>query len=247
MIEHSETPVEKSDLTDERNDYIERVKYDLWVALVSREVSLLGRKEVLTGKAKFGILGDGKEVAQVAMAHAFKEGDWRSGYYRDQTFMFATGLSKIEDFFAQLYADTENDPFSGGRQMNSHYATRTFDTSTGEWMDHTSSKNISADISCTGGQMARALGLALASKKFREINDVPNIELLSNNGNEVCFCTIGDASTSEGAFWETMNAAAVMKVPLITAVWDDGYGISVPIDLQTVKKSISNLKKLLKR
>jgi pyruvate/2-oxoglutarate/acetoin dehydrogenase E1 component/TPP-dependent pyruvate/acetoin dehydrogenase alpha subunit len=239
MIENSDTPVEHTVVAGSRNDYIDRVKNDLWVAMVSREASLLGRKEVLTGKAKFGILGDGKEVAQVAMAHAFKEGDWRSGYYRDQTFMFAAGLSEVEDFFAQLYADTENDPFSGGRQMNSHYATPTFDRASGEWLNHVNLKNISADISCTGGQMARALGLALASKKFKEIKGVPNAEKLSNNGNEVCFCTIGDASTSEGAFWETMNAAAVMKVPLVTAVWDDGYGISVPIELQTVKASIS--------
>lgn len=239
MIEHSETPIEETDLITEKDDYIERVKQDLWVAMVSREASLLGRKEVLTGKAKFGILGDGKEVAQVAMAHAFKKGDWRSGYYRDQTFMFASGLSKVEDFFAQLYADTENDPFSAGRQMNSHYATPTYNNESGEWLDHVNLKNISADVSCTGGQMARALGLALASKKFKEIEGIKGADQLSNNGNEVCFCTIGDASTSEGAFWETMNAAAVMKVPLVTAVWDDGYGISVPIELQTVKQSIS--------
>lgn len=239
MIEHSETPIENGDIINENDDYIERIRQDLWISLVSREASLMGRKEVLTGKAKFGILGDGKEVAQVAMARSFKQGDWRSGYYRDQTFMFAAGLSKLEDFFAQLYADTENDPFSAGRQMNSHYATRTFDEESGEWLDHVNLKNISADVSCTGGQMARALGLALASKKFREIKGIPGADKLSDDGREVCFCTIGDASTSEGAFWETMNAAAVMKVPLVTAVWDDGYGISVPTELQTVKKSIS--------
>lgn len=221
------------------NAYIEQVKQDLWICLVSREISLLGRKEVLSGKAKFGILGDGKEVPQVAMARAFKEGDWRSGYYRDQTFMFATGLASHLDFFAQLYADSENDPFSGGRQMNNHYVTRNFDSKTGERTDLVNQKNISADISSTAGQMGRALGLALASKKFRQNPDIKDIEKFSNNGEEVCFCTIGDASTSEGSFWETINAAAVMKVPLLTAVWDDGYGISVPTKYQTVRGSIS--------
>jgi pyruvate/2-oxoglutarate/acetoin dehydrogenase E1 component/TPP-dependent pyruvate/acetoin dehydrogenase alpha subunit len=220
-------------------DYLERVKHDLWICLISREASILGRKEVLTGKAKFGILGDGKEVAQVAMAHNFKKGDWRSGYYRDQTFMMAAGLCTVEDFFSQLYADSVNDPFSGGRQMNSHYATPNYDMESGAWINLANQKNISADISCTGGQMARALGLALASRKFKEIGAFPDREKLSSNGNEICFCTIGDASTSEGTFWEVMNAACVLKVPLLTAVWDDGYGISVPIELQTVKGSIS--------
>ena len=216
-----------------RNEVLE----DYRLALVSREASLMGRKEVLTGKAKFGILGDGKELAQIAMAKAFMPGDWRAGYYRDQTFMMAAGLSDVEQYFSQLYADCDNDPFSGGRQMNSHYATPTIDQD-GNWLRHTDLKNVSADISCTGGQMARALGLALASKYFRNV-EVPHSEHLSNNGNEICFCTIGDSSTSEGVFWETMNAAAVMKVPLLVAVWDDGYGISVPIELQTVKSSIS--------
>lgn len=210
---------------------------DYMICLMSREASLLGRKEVLTGKAKFGILGDGKEVPQVAMARAFRKGDWRSGYYRDQTFMMATGLSSIEDFFFQLYADTENDPFSGGRQMNSHYATATVDTD-GRWLNHAELYNVTADVSCTGGQMARALGIAMASKKYRQL-DIPGKEKFSDHGNEVSFVTIGDSSTSEGVFWETVNAAAVMKVPLVVAVWDDGYGISVPVEMQTVKGSIS--------
>jgi len=195
---------------------------------------------VLTGKAKFGIIGDGKEVPQVAMARSFKKGDWRSGYYRDQTLLFALGLSSVEDFFAQLYADSENDPFSGGRQMNSHYATPTLDED-GKWLEQTDNFNISADISSTGGQMARSLGLALASKHFRQTPGLEKHRSFSKNGAEVCFCTIGDASTSEGIFWETVNAAGVQQVPLAISVWDDGYGISVPIDYQTTKGSISKV------
>ncbi len=224
--------------TTQEPDFVQEVLKDYRTCCVSREASILARREVLTGKAKFGIIGDGKEVAQVAMARAFKKGDFRSGYYRDQTLMFALDLSTVEEFFAQLYADSDNDPFSGGRQMNSHYATPFIDES-GEWTKHTELYNISADISSTGGQMARSLGLALASKKYRESDELNSTTHFSNNGNEVCFCTIGDASTSEGAFWETVNAAAVQKVPLAISVWDDGYGISVPIDYQTVKKSIS--------
>jgi len=222
---------------EQQAQYIQDVLADYKLAVISREASLIGRKEVLTGKAKFGILGDGKEVPQIAMARAFKKGDWRAGYYRDQTFMFKTGLSTVEQFFSQLYADCENDPFSGGRQMNSHYASPTVD-SNGEWLNLVDSYNVSADISCTAGQMPRALGLALASKYFRN-NAYEGSRNLSNHGNEVAFVTIGDSSTSEGVFWETMNAAAVMQVPLLVAVWDDGYGISVPKELQTVKASIS--------
>ncbi len=218
-------------------DYIDQVLQDFWICLVSREASLLGRKEVLTGKAKFGILGDGKEVPQVAMARAFRNGDFRSGYYRDQTFMFAAGLLTVEQFFGQLYADTENDPHSGGRQMNSHYATALLDDQ-GQWSNHTETKNVSADISCTAGQMARGLGLALASKKYKQLKNDKE-QQFSKDGDEVTFITIGDASTSEGVFWETMNAAAVMKVPMAVSVWDDGYGISVPKEYQTVKSSIS--------
>lgn len=229
--------LEKIELPKEDESFIQNVLLDYWTCLTSREASLLGRKEVLTGKAKFGILGDGKEVPQVAMARAFQTGDWRSGYYRDQTFMMAKGLCSIEEYFYQLYADADHDVFSGGRQMNNHFATPTIDES-GEWTQHTERYNVSADISCTGGQMARALGLAMASKIYRAQN-IPESKTFSNKGNEVSFVTIGDSSTSEGIFWESLNAAAVMKVPMLVAVWDDGYGISVPVELQTVKGSIS--------
>lgn len=217
---------------------------DYRFACESREVSLLGRKEVLTGKAKFGIFGDGKEVAQVAMAKFFKPGDFRSGYYRDQTFAFASGIATVEQFFAQLYADPnlEHDPFSAGRQMNAHFATRMVDDE-GEWLDLANRKNVSADIAPTAGQMPRALGLAFASKFFRNVAEVKDLNHLSNNGNEVCFATIGDASTSEGHFWETINAAGVLQVPLAVFVWDDGYGISVPKEYQTTKGSISTVLK----
>lgn len=230
--------IEKLAGTD--NQHAREVLKDFWTCCISREASLLARKEVLTGKAKFGIVGDGKEVPQVAMAKAFKKGDWRSGYYRDQTFIFALGLSTVEDFFAQLYADAENDPFSGGRQMNSHYASPIIDEY-GNWTNHRESYNISADISSTGGQMARGLGLAFASKKYRESSNLNESTPFSNNGNEVCFCTIGDASTSEGVFWETINAAGVLHVPLAISVWDDGYGISVPKEYQTTKGNISEV------
>lgn len=213
---------------------------DFKVAILSRETSLLGRKEVLTGKAKFGIFGDGKELPQVAMAKCFKQGDFRSGYYRDQTFMFATGLANVEQFFAQLYADPidGHDIFSSGRQMNCHFASRFVDEK-GNWLDLANRKNISSDIAPTGGQMVRALGLAFASKCFRNTPDLQQFDELSHNGNEVCFCTIGDASTSEGHFWETINAAGVLQVPLAVFVYDDGYGISVPKAYQTTKESIS--------
>ena len=214
---------------------------DYRICIESRETSLLGRKEVLTGKAKFGIFGDGKEVAQVAMSKFFKPGDFRSGYYRDQTFMFASGTATIEQFFSQLYADANinHDPFSAGRQMNGHYATKFVDEQ-GEWLDLAKLKNISSDISPTAGQMVRGLGLAFASKLFRNVPALHELPNLSNNGNEICFCTIGDASTSEGHFWETMNAAGVLQVPLAVFVWDDGYGISVPKKYQTTKSSISD-------
>jgi len=219
--------------------YIQEVINDFRTCCISRETSLLGRKEVLTGKAKFGIFGDGKEVPQVAMARVFREGDFRSGYYRDQTFAMASGLCSVKDFFAQLYADSDNDPYSGGRQMNAHFATPTIDKD-GNWLEIKSLKNIASDHSSTAGQMARAVGLALASKKYRDIETLRDTPF-SDNGNEVCFCTIGDASTSEGVFWESMNAVGVMQVPLAVSVWDDGYGISVPIEYQTTKGSISKL------
>ncbi|MGN6802526.1 MAG: alpha-ketoacid dehydrogenase subunit alpha/beta [Ginsengibacter sp.] len=218
----------------------EEVLKDYRMVCESRETSLLSRKEVLTGKAKFGIFGGGKEVAQVAMAKFFQPGDFRAGYYRDQTFMFASGMATIEQFFAQLYADPDlkNDPCSAGRQMNSHFATPFVDEE-GNWLDLANRKNISSDIAPTSGQMPRAVGLAMASKLFREVEVLHEFEDLSNNGNEVCFCTIGDAATSEGHFWEALNAAGVMQIPLAVFVWDDGYGISVPKDYQTTKSSIS--------
>ncbi|MBK7559535.1 MAG: transketolase [Chitinophagaceae bacterium] len=228
---------EKLSFENFRNEGLKDYRF----ACESRETSLLGRKEVLTGKAKFGIFGDGKEVAQVAAAKFFKPGDFRSGYYRDQTFMFANGLATIEQFFAQLYADPDvaNDPFSAGRQMNAHFATKMVDEN-GDWLNLAGIKNSSSDIAPTGGQMPRALGLAFASKAFRKIKATHHLTNLSNNGNEVCFCTIGDASTSEGHFWETINAAGVLQVPLAVFVWDDGYGISVPKKYQTTKASISD-------
>ncbi len=222
------------------DNYKTEVLHDFWICCVSREASILGRKEVLGGKAKFGIMGDGKEVPQVAMARAFKKGDWRSGYYRDQTLMFALGIATVEDFFSQLYADAENDPWSGGRQMNSHFASRSVNEN-GEWVDHRSTFNISSDISSTGGQMARAVGLALASKRYRQLSHLSNSTRFSDNGNEICFCTIGDASTSEGVFWEAINAAGVLKIPMMVSVWDDGYGISVPKEYQTTKGNISSV------
>ncbi len=213
---------------------------DYKTAFISREASLIGRREVLTGKAKFGIFGDGKELAQIAAAKFFKAGDFRAGYYRDQTFMFATGLASIEQFFAQLFSDPDinNDPFSAGRQMVSHFATRIVDEN-GYWLDLANRKNISSDMAPTASQMPRALGLAFASKCFRNTPQLQSFHELSHNGNEVCFCTIGDASTSEGHFWETVNAAGVLQVPLAIFVWDDGYGISVPKAYQTTKGSIS--------
>ena len=213
---------------------------DYRICCESRETSLVGRKEVLTGKAKFGIFGDGKEVAQVAVAKFFKPGDFRAGYYRDQTFMMAAGIANIEQYFAQLFSDPDinNDPFSAGRQMNAHFATRNVDAN-GEWLDLANTRNSSSDMAPTAGQMPRALGLALASKLFRNVETFKQHTNLSDNGNEICFCTIGDASTSEGHFWEVVNAAGVQQVPLAIFVWDDGYGISVPKQLQTTKGSIS--------
>jgi len=221
-----------------KKKFVDEVISDYWLALISRELSIQGRREVLTGKAKFGIFGDGKELVQIAMAKAYQKGDHRAGYYRDQTFMMALGLSTPGQFLAQLYSDPDNDPFSGGRQMTGHFATPFIDDE-GNWTDHMSQYNTSAGISSTGGQMARAFGLAFASKKYRELDLSASHSQFSDRGNEVCICTIGDASTSEGVFWETLNAAAVEKVPLVIAVYDDGYGISVPVVKQTVKGSIS--------
>ncbi len=213
---------------------------DFRTACISREASLLGRKEVLSGKAKFGIFGDGKELAQVAMAKFFQPGDYRSGYYRDQTFAIASGMATVEQIFSQLYADPDinNDPFSAGRQMNSHFATPNVDEN-GDWLNLTAMKNTSSDMAPTAGQMPRALGLAYASKAFRHIEQLHSYKHLSDSGNEVCFTTIGDASTSEGHFWEALNAAGVLQIPMAVFVWDNGYGISVPKQLQTTKGSIS--------
>ncbi len=217
---------------------------DYKIAFESRQASLLGRKEVLTGKAKFGIFGDGKEVAQIAMAKAFKHGDTRSGYYRDQTFMFATGMNTIQQFFAQLYAHTDVDaePNSGGRSMNGHFGSRMLD-SNGNWIPQTDRYNSSSDISPTAGQMPRLLGLALASKLYRNNPELHQFTDFSNKGNEVAFGTIGNASTSEGGFWEVINAAGVLQVPMAMSVWDDGYGISVPAKYQTTKENISTILK----
>lgn len=220
----------------------QEVLADYRLACLSREASLLGRKEVLTGKAKFGIFGDGKELAQIALAKYFRDGDFRSGYYRDQTWMMAIGELTLEAYFAGLYAHTnvEIEPQSAGRQMGGHFATRNLDAQ-GNWKNLTRQKNSSADISPTAGQMPRLLGLALASKIYRNNEDlhVEAFQQFSIQGNEVAFGSIGDASTSEGPFWETMNAAGVLQVPLVMSVWDDGYGISVPRELQTTKNSIS--------
>jgi len=218
----------------------EEVLTDYRIACISREASLLARKEVLTGKAKFGIFGDGKEIAQVAMAKFFQPGDFRSGYYRDQTFHFAIGQSTVEQFFSQLYADPDikNDPNNAGRQMVSHFCTPLTDEN-GDWLDLARRRNIASDMAPTAAQMPRSLGLALASKLFRKVEQLKKMDHLSDNGNEVCFCTIGDASTSEGHFWETVNAAGVLQVPLAIFIWDDGYGISVPKKIQTTKGSIS--------
>jgi pyruvate/2-oxoglutarate/acetoin dehydrogenase E1 component/TPP-dependent pyruvate/acetoin dehydrogenase alpha subunit len=226
----------------------EEVLKDYRTACESREASLLGRKEVLTGKAKFGIFGDGKEVPQVAMAKFFRPGDFYAGYYRDQTFAFATGAVTIEEFFAQLYADPDpsHDPHSAGRQMNSHFATA-FINEQGDWLDLVNHKNLTAGLAPTAAQMPRALGLAFASKVFRENEGLRSMSKLSSNGNEICFCTIGDASTSEGQFWEAVNAAGVLQVPLAIFVWDDGFGISVPTRLQTTKGSISDVMKGFQR
>lgn len=219
-----------------------RILDDYRISVMSREASLIGRKEVLTGKAKFGIFGDGKEIPQLAMARVFKNGDFRSGYYRDQTFMMAIGQLTVTEFFAQLYANTEpgKDPASGGRQMNAHFATRSLNED-GSWKPLSKQKNSSADISPTSGQMQRLLGLAQASKFYRENPDADTEQNFSLNGNEIAFGTIGDSSTSEGPFWETINAAGVLQVPMIVSIWDDGYGISVPNKYQSTKSSLSEM------
>ncbi len=231
-------------------EFIKIVLNDYKIANESREASLMGRREVLTGKAKFGIFGDGKEIAQLAMAKVFREGDFRSGYYRDQTFMFASGNLTLQEWFAGLYAHTDVDaePMSAGRQMGGHFGTRSLNPD-GTWKDLTKIKNSSADISPTGGQMPRLLGLAMASKHYKLNTDLQKDKFknFSNKGNEIAFGTIGDASTSEGLFWETINAAGVMQIPMLVSVWDDGHGISVPKKYQTTKESISEILKGFQR
>lgn len=221
---------------------------DYRIAYQSRLTSLLGRKEVLTGKAKFGIFGDGKELPQIAMAKAFRNGDFRSGYYRDQTFMMATGLLSIQEFFAQLYAHTDvnAEPASAGRMMNGHYGTRTLDEH-GNWKELKNLKNSSSDISPTAGQMLRLVGLAHASKYYRQNNALIGENAFSVNGNEVAWGTIGNASSSEGHFFEAINAGGVLQVPMVVSVWDDSYGISVHAKYQTTKESISEILKGFQR
>ena len=222
-------------------DFRKQVLDDYRLGRISREASYLTRKEVLTGKAKFGIVGDGKELPQLAMANVFREGDWRSGYYRDQTFAMAVGVLSVDAFFAQLYADTdvEREPASAGRQMPCHFATRSLNED-GSWKDLTQIKNISSDISPTAGQMPRLLGLALASNVYKEVK-FQGSEKFSHNGQEVAFGTIGDASTAEGHFWETINAACALQVPMIMSIWDDGYGISVPTHNQRAKEDLAEI------
>ena len=228
-------------------EFKETVLKDYRVVVESREASLLGRKEVLTGKAKFGIFGDGKEVAQVAMARTFKHGDFRSGYYRDQTFMMAIGELSLEQLFSQLYANTnlEQEPASGGRQMNNHFSTRSLDNN-GNWKNLSKQYNSASDISPTGSQMPRLLGLGHASKIYRNNADLTKSKF-SNQGDEIAFGTIGNASTSEGLFFETINAAGVLQIPVLISIWDDGWGISVPTKYQTTKGDVSEILKGFQR
>ncbi len=225
----------------------ESILEDYRTAFKSRQASLIGRREVLTGKAKFGIFGDGKEIAQLAWARAFRKGDWRSGYYRDQTFMFSLGAATMEEFFGQLYADTDlaHDPFSGGRSMNAHFASRFLDAE-GQWLSQVDTYNVSADLSPTGSQMPRLVGLAWASRLYRELG-IAGAEKFSRNGDEIAWGTIGNASCAEGMFFESLNAAGVLGIPMIVSVWDDGYGISVPNEHQITKDNISELLKGFQR
>lgn len=240
----SNATAEKTNAKISKDEFKQSVLEDYRLAYMSRETSLLGRREVLTGKAKFGIFGDGKELPQIALAKQFKDGDFRSGYYRDQTLMMAIGQLTIQQFFAQLYAhtDVEAEPCSAGRSMNGHFGTRSLNED-GSWKDLTKMKNSSADISPTAGQMSRLVGLAQASKVYRNNKDLKGFTNFSNKGNEVAFGTIGDASTSEGPFWEAINAIGVLQVPVVMSVWDDGHGISVSKKYQTTKESISEILK----
>ncbi len=220
----------------------EMILKDYRIVCESRKASIVGHREVMSGKAKFGIFGDGKELPQVAMAHFFKPGDWRSGYYRDQTLMFATEMCTLDQFFAQLYAhaDVVSEPMSGGRTMNANFATRSI-AADGTWVDLTAQRNSSADVSPTGSQMPRSVGLAYASKLFRQLDELKSFERLSHNGDEITFITIGNASTAEGLFWESLNAIGVLRCPAVITVYDDGYGISVRNESQIAKENISEL------
>ena len=226
----------------------ESIVEDYRVAWRSRQASLIGRREVLTGKAKFGIFGDGKEVAQLAMARAFRKGDWRSGYYRDQTFVFASGIGTLDEFFAQLYAhaDADHDPWSAGRSMNCHFASRILNPD-GSFRSQTDAYNTSADVSPTGSQMPRLVGLAYASKLYRELDELKAMTQFSRNGDEIAWGTIGNASCAEGMFWESINAAGVLQIPMLLSIWDDNYGISVPNEFQMTKGHISELVKGFQR
>ncbi len=221
---------------------------DYRVAYRSRQASLIGRKEVLTGKAKFGIFGDGKEIAQLALARAFRNGDFRSGYYRDQTFMLAAGAATLDEFFAQLYADADvtHDPWSAGRSMNAHFSTRSLDRD-GNWKDLTAMNNSSADLSPTGSQMPRLVGLAWASRLYRDVPELKEFSKFTRNGDEIAWGTIGNASCAEGMFWESINAGGVLGIPMVVSIWDDGYGISVPNDFQITKGNLSELLKGFQR
>jgi len=227
---------------------LEEIINDYRISYRSRQASLIGRREVMGGKAKFGIFGDGKEVPQVAMAKAFKKGDFRSGYYRDQTLMFALGVHTIQEFFAQLYAhaDVEAEPATAGRAMNCHFATRSLHPD-GSWKDLTDMYNSSADISPTGSQMPRLVGLGYASKLYRELKELKDLKQFSDNGNEIAFGMIGNASCAEGMFWESVNAIGVLKAPVVLAIWDDDYGISVPNEYQITKGNLSELLKGFQR
>lgn len=236
------TPQIDTDSKISFDDFKDIVLEDYKTAVISRQISLLGRKEVLTGKAKFGVFGDGKELPQIALSKVFKPGDWRSGYYRDQTLALATGMTNIYSYFSQLYAHPsfDADPSSSGRQMNSHLSVPLIDEN-GDWLNQTTQYNTVSDISTTGGQMARIVGLGLASKIYRENKSLEYLKYFSNSGNEVVFCTVGNASTSEGVFWEAVNACGVKQIPVVISIWDDGYGISVPNEIQTTKSDVSKV------
>jgi 2-oxoisovalerate dehydrogenase E1 component len=220
----------------------EEIIKDYRLAYQSRQASMIGRREVFSGKAKFGIFGDGKEIPQLAMARAYRKGDWRSGYYRDQTWMFALGVTSIQEFFAQLYAhaDVEHDPATAGRSMNAHFATR-YLYPDGRWKDQTQSYNVAADVSPTGSQMPRTVGLAYASVVYRKLAELQQFKEFSHNGDEIAWASIGNASTAEGMFWESVNAIGVLHAPAIITIYDDGYGISVPNQFQMVKENISTI------